>query len=441
MPLPVVAPPPAVPRLALVAAVAVYFQMLLGGLVRHSGAALACTDVPLCRGSLWPDAHPTVLIQALHRLTGVAVALLVFASATMTLRRAGARRDLRALAIVAPLLVVVQIALGIRAVTSFLDLATVEAHLAVATALLATQVLVVLRADPTTVPGRFSIEWFSSMVKLGKPRITGMVVITFLGGLWLAPGEIAHWRTIMTLIGTALLVAASNALNMYLERDADALMERTRDRPLPRAIVSPEAALAFGTGLACVGVALVFLASNLLTGVLGLIAIGGYVAVYTPLKRTSGAALFVGAVPGALPPLMGWTAVTGHLDPPGLALFAVLFLWQIPHFLAIATYRGQDYARAGFKVLPLTVSLRTTRATMFVFSVVLVAVTIALEPLHVAGPRYAIVATLLGAVFIGWAAAGFRRAAENRWARSLFLYSIVYLTLLFVALVVDRTIA
>src|SRR5262245_17007341 len=127
-------PPPAVARLALVAAVAIYFQMLLGGLVRHSGAALACTDVPLCRGSLWPDAHPTVLIQALHRLSGVAVALLVFASSILTARRAGPRRDLKALAIVAPALVVVQIALGLRAVTSFLDLATVEAHLAVATA-------------------------------------------------------------------------------------------------------------------------------------------------------------------------------------------------------------------------------------------------------------------------------------------------------------------
>jgi protoheme IX farnesyltransferase len=443
-PLPVVAPPapaPAVARMALVAAVAIYFQMLLGGLVRHSGAALACTDVPLCRGSLWPDAHPTVLIQALHRLTGVAVALLVVASSVVTLRRAWGRPGLRTLAIAAPVLVCVQIALGLHAVTSFLDLATVESHLAVATALLATQVLIVLRANAGAAPGPISAAWFTNMVRLGKPRITGMVIITFLGGLWLAPGEIAHWRTIMTLIGTALLVAASNALNMYLERDADALMERTRDRPLPRAMVSPEAALAFGTGLACVGIALVFLGSNLLTGLLGLLAISGYVAVYTPLKRVSGAALFVGAVPGALPPLMGWTAVTGRLDASGLALFAVLFLWQVPHFLAIATYRGADYARAGFKVLPLTVSVRATRATMFAFSVVLVAVTIGLEPLRVAGPRYALCAALLGAVFIGWAAAGFRRAAENRWARSLFVYSIVYLTLLFVALVVDRTVA
>src|SRR5262249_36212412 len=120
-----------------------------------------------------------------------------------------------------------------------------------------------LRADVAAVPGRVSLRWFASMVSLGKPRITGLVVITFLGGLWLAPGDIARWRTIMTLIGTALLVAASNALNMYLERDVDALMERPRNRPLPRGTVSPEAALAFGTGLACVGTMLVFLGSNL----------------------------------------------------------------------------------------------------------------------------------------------------------------------------------
>ena len=432
-------PPPSVARLALVAAVAIYFQMLLGGLVRHSGAALACTDVPLCRGSLWPDAHPTVLIQALHRLTGVAVALLVFASSALTLRRAWTRNGLRTLAIGAPVLVIVQIALGIRAVTSFLDLATVESHLAGATALLATQVLIALRADPAAVPGPVTLGWFTSMVRLGKPRITGMVIITFLGGLWLAPGEIAQWRAIMTLVGTALLVAAANTFNMYLERDVDPLMERTRDRPLPRATVSPEAALVFGTALVCAGVPMVFLGGNLLTGILGLAAVSSYVVVYTPLKRHSAAALFVGAIPGALPPLMGWTTVTGRLEWPGLALFAILFLWQIPHFLAIAIYRAADYAAAGFKVLPLTVSTRATRTTIVAFSIVLVVTTMLLEPLRVAGMRYAVAAALLGVVFIAWAAAGFRRAAARRWSRSLFLYSIVYLTLLFVALALDRT--
>jgi protoheme IX farnesyltransferase len=437
---PEIAAPAVVSRLALIAAVAVYVQMVLGGLVRHSGAALACTDVPLCRGSLWPHAHPTVLIQALHRLNAVAVACLVLASSIVTLRRA-TRPTLRVLAVIAPVLVGIQIWLGIRSVQSFLDLVTVESHLAVATALLATMALTVLAARPGGLPSFPRLAWFRAVVELGKPRITGMVVITFAGGLWLAPGQIAGWRAIMTLIGTALLVAASNAFNMYLERDVDPLMARTRNRPLPRAALSPETALAFGTLLACAAVPLIFLGGNLLTGLLGLAALGSYVVVYTPLKRHSAIALFVGAVPGALPPLMGWTAVTGRLDAPGLALFAILFLWQIPHFLAIGTYLSADYARAGFKVLPLAISRRATRVTIVLFSVGLVAATIALEPLRVAGAGYLVCAALLGAVFIGWAAAGFRRAAANAWARSLFFYSIVYLTLLFVALVIDRTVA
>ncbi len=440
---PAIAPaasPPVVARFALVAAVGVYFQMVLGGLVRHSGAALACTDVPLCRGSLWPDAHPTVLVQALHRLNAVAVALLVIASAVVTFRRA-ARPSLRVLAAVAPILVGVQIWLGLRSVQTFLDLATVESHLAVATALLGVLTLTVLGARPQALPIFPRPSWIRDLVELAKPRITGMVVITFAGALCLAPGRIARWRAIMTLIGTALLVGASNTLNMYLERDVDPLMQRTRERPLPRASLSPETALSFGVSLACVAVPLVFLGSNFLTGILGLFALGSYIAIYTPLKRRSAIALFVGAVPGALPPLMGWTAVTGRLDAGGLALFAILFLWQIPHFLAIAIYRAADYARAGFKVLPLTISARATRVTIVTFSAALVLASVLLEPLRVAGLPYLVCAALLGAVFIGWAVAGFRRAAAGAWARSLFLYSIVYLTLLFVALVIDRTFA
>src|SRR5882672_8799436 len=190
-------------------------------------------------------------------------------------------------------------------------------------------------------------------------------------------------------------------------------MERTRDRPLPRGAVSPELALTFGAAMACSAVPLLFLGGNLLTGVLGFVALASYVGVYTPLKRHSGAALFVGAIPGAIPPLMGWTAVTGHIDPPGLVLFSILFLWQIPHFLAIAIYRAADYARAGLKVLPAAISERATHLTIVGFSIVLVAATILLEPLRVAGLRYMIAATLLGAILIGWAGAGFRRTAAR----------------------------
>lgn len=428
-------------RLALASAVAIYFQMVLGGLVRHSGAALACVDLPLCRGSIWPDAHPTVLIHVLHRLNGLMVAALVLASSVMTARAASGRPLIRLLAIVAPLLVLIQIGLGVRAVQTFLDLATVEAHLAVATALLATQASIVLLGRPAARPAPVRLRWFADVISLTKPRITGLVLATFAGGMWLAPGTLPAWRIIMTLIGTALVVSASNTLNMYLERDADGLMERTRLRPLPEKRLSPETALAFGVLLASAALPLLFLAGNALTGVLGALALLSYVWIYTPMKRTSAVALFVGAVPGAMPPLMGWTAATGHLDAPGLVLFAILFLWQIPHFLAIAIYRSRDYQQAGFKVLPLAISAFGTRLHIITFSVGLVVATILLLPMHVAGVTYTVSAALLGLVFVAWAVAGLRREAAARWARSLFLMSIVYLTLLFVALIVDRTIA
>jgi len=424
---------------AAIAAVGIYVQMVLGGLVRHSGAALVCLDLPLCRGSVWPDAHPTVLIQALHRLNALVVTVLVLVSTTITWRHAKGRPVLRALALVAPVLVGVQIWLGIRSVQTFLELVTVELHLAVATALLASQVLLALLARPAAayVP-RSWVTLGRDIITLAKPRITGLVVATFAGGLVLAPGTLPRWRVLMTMIGTALIVSAANALNMFIERDVDGLMDRTRNRPLPQNRLSPLAALVVGTLFATAAVPLLFLGANFLTGVLGVGAFLSYVAVYTPMKRTSPAALFVGAIPGALPPLMGWTTVTGHLDPGGLALFAILFLWQIPHFMAIGLYRAQDYARAGIKLWTLELSPRASCYAIIAFSLALVAATFLLPPLHLAGMRYLGAAALLGATFVGFGAAGLRSAASRIWARSVFLASIVYLTLLFAALFVDH---
>jgi len=430
---------------ALVAAVAVFFQMVLGGLVRHSGAALACLDVPFCRGSLWPsDAHPTVLVQALHRLGATAVAVLVLLSAVASVRAARRRPSLVALALAGPVLVVVQVWLGLRAVTSFLDLATVETHLAVATALLASQIGLALASLPAPQPDAVVHPWpqaVADLIRLAKPRITGLVIATFSGGLWLAPGHLPRWRMITTLIGTTLIVGAANALNMLIERDVDGLMERTRHRPLVEGRLPPAAALVFGTVLAAAAIPLLLLAGNALTGILGTLAFVAYVAIYTPMKRTSAAALFVGAVPGALPPLMGWTAVTGQIDAGALALFGILFLWQIPHFLAIALYRSDDYGRAGFEILPLVVGEKRTRFVIVAFSVLLMAISLLLGPLHVAGTLYTSVAALLGTGFLVWGLAGLRRAASRLWARSLFFASLAYLTLLFAALIVDRTLA
>jgi protoheme IX farnesyltransferase len=279
----------------------------------------------------------------------------------------------------------------------------------------------------------------ADVVTLTKPRITSMVVTTTLGGLWLA-GRVARPTfpsgslVATTLVGTVLVVAGANALNMYLERDSDALMDRTKNRPLPAGRLAPEVALVLGLALSAVAIPLLTFAVNARTGLLAALALVSYVLVYTPLKRRTTAALPIGAVPGAIPPLLGWTAATGRLEWPGVLLFFILFLWQIPHFLAIATFRKDDYERAGLKVLPVERGDRVTRRHIVAYLAALVVVTSLLFPLGVGGPVYLVSALVLGFGFFGFGAWGLRRTAGARWARGLFASSIVYLVLLFAAI-------
>ena len=200
------------------------------------------------------------------------------------------------------------------------------------------------------------------ILQLSKPRITGLVIFTFGGGLLLAPGAIDAGRALIALLGTTLIVAAANALNMYLERDRDGLMRRTARRPLPEGRLAPFVALSLGAMLASAAIPMMLVGGGFLVAALGLFAFYAYVWGYTPLKRRSWLALYVGAIPGALPPLMGWATATGQADAPALALFAVMFVWQIPHFVAIAIFRAEDYAGAGFRVLSLSREPVLTRA-------------------------------------------------------------------------------
>jgi protoheme IX farnesyltransferase len=277
------------------------------------------------------------------------------------------------------------------------------------------------------------------VISLAKPRVTALVLCTTAGGLYLAPDAVATPLVLLTLLATAMTVGAANTLNCYLERDVDGLMERTRNRPLPAGRLDPRLALAVGLALAVVSVPLLTIFVNPLTGLLGAVALVTYVLVYTPLKLRSPIALLVGAVPGAIPPLMGWTAVTGSLDLPGLALFAVLFLWQVPHFLAIALYRKEDYLIAGLRTLPVVRGDRAARVHLALWALALVPTTLSLVPLGVAGRLYLIAASLLGAAFIGACLWGLRRDPGRAWARRVFLASIAYLALLFAALMIDAT--
>ncbi len=281
----------------------------------------------------------------------------------------------------------------------------------------------------------------ADLVALTKPRITLMVIITTLGGLFLArraaAAEFSGWTVLWAVLGTTLVVAGANALNMYLERHIDGKMARTKNRPLPAGRLSARVALWFGVALSAVSVPILAIGVNPLTALLAVLANVSYVLAYTPMKQRSHHALLVGAVPGAIPPLLGWTAATGRIDAAGLVLFAVLFIWQVPHFLAIAMFRREDYARAGLVVMPNVTGAREVKHAIVRYSLALVGASVMLVPLGLAHTGYLVSAGLLGAVFFGWGCWGLRESCGNKWARSLFALSIVYLLLLFVAVAVD----
>jgi protoheme IX farnesyltransferase len=275
---------------------------------------------------------------------------------------------------------------------------------------------------------------------LTKPRITALVLLTGAAGMCLAPGRVAIHTLLLSLAGTALIVGAANALNMWWERDVDGLMLRTRNRPLPSGRMSPEVALAFGLSLALVSTPMLF-GVNVVTGLLGLAALVSYVAVYTPLKRHTYLALLVGAVPGAIPPLLGWSTVTGTVSPGGLLLFSVLFLWQIPHFAAIALFRKEDYARAGLQVVSVQCGEQASRRMIALSTAVLVASSLLFLPFGLAGRRYTLVALLLGAAFLALALRGLKTRPGfdvRPWAKHVFAASIPYLTILLAALLSNR---
>ncbi len=276
----------------------------------------------------------------------------------------------------------------------------------------------------------------SDLVALTKPGILSFALLTCAAGMSLAPGYAPATLWIPLLIGTALLVGSANTLNMYLERDSDCHMARTRNRPLPAGRMEPRVALVFGIGLAAISVPLLSFAINPLTGLLGVVALTSYVMLYTPLKRRTTIATLVGSLPGAMPPLLGWTAVTGRLDAGGLVIFGILFLWQIPHFHAIAIFRVKEYERAGLKTLPGERGFHTTRYAILLYLAAQVQLSVMLFPLGVAGRWYLAVATLIGAVYFIYALSGIRSGGP-KWAKNTFLLSIVYLPVLFIAMVLD----
>ncbi len=280
---------------------------------------------------------------------------------------------------------------------------------------------------------------FAVICDLVKARLTFLVLLTTLVGFYLGSrGVVDFWLMFHALAGTALLACGAAALNQLWEREHDALMRRTADRPLPSGRLRPDTVLILGGAASMAGLVYLALAVNLLTSVLGAATLGSYVFVYTPLKRVTWLNTAVGAVPGALPPLMGWTAARGELTGEGWALFAILFFWQIPHFLAIAWMYREEYEKAGFVMLP-SVDPDGSRTGRQAVSHTLGLLTVSLLPFlfRITGTIYLAGALVLGTAFVFYAVQ-FSRDLTRPRARQLFFLSIVYLPLLLGLMVFDK---
>jgi heme o synthase len=279
----------------------------------------------------------------------------------------------------------------------------------------------------------------ADFVALTKPRLNLLVLVTTLAGVYLAaPAGVALPLLLHTLLGTALVAGGAAALNQVWERDTDRLMRRTSMRPLPDGRLSVAEGIWFGVLLSLVGIAELAIAVNTLSAAVAALTLASYVFAYTPMKRRSSLSTLVGAVPGALPPVIGWAAVTGSVTLPALVLFGIQFFWQMPHFLAIAWMHRDDYAAAGIPLLPVTEpDGRRTGRQALLYAAALWPVSLMPAVVGLAGAPYSVLATALGFAFIAQTAV-FARRRSMVTARRLFLVSIAYLPLLWAALVVDR---
>jgi heme o synthase len=282
------------------------------------------------------------------------------------------------------------------------------------------------------------IQQFRAYWELTKPGITRLVVVTAAAGFYLASRSFDWLLFLNSMFGIGLVAAGTNALNQWAERDADARMNRTVHRPLPSGRLSSMQALGFSGGIAVVGLAYLLAFVNLTTTVLVAASLLSYIFVYTPLKRRTWVATIIGAVPGALPILAGWTASGGAIDARALVLFLILFVWQMPHFYALAWLYREDYRRGGFQMLTVVdpTGRRAARQAVL-YALALIGLSVLPTTLGLTGQAYLLGAVALGSAFLVLGLGQLKTRSEAR-ARRLFLGSVVYLPLLLVLMVIDR---
>ncbi|MBM3935221.1 MAG: protoheme IX farnesyltransferase [SAR202 cluster bacterium] len=295
-----------------------------------------------------------------------------------------------------------------------------------------------MTVQATTPPARSIV---SDYIALTKPRIISLLLVTAIGGMFLAAQGLPDAATVaVVLVGGYLAAGGAHALNHYLERDIDGMMRRTSRRPVVSGRVTPTNALVFGVALNVIAFVLLSSFVNVLSATITLTGTLIYIFVYTiGLKRVTPQNIVIGGAAGAVPPMVGWTAITGSLDLPALYLFAIIFFWTPPHFWALAILIKDDYVRAGIPMLPVVSSLENTKQSILLYTVLLTALTVMFFVTGAVGGIYLASTTVLGGLFI-YFAYRFLRAQGVKGARSLYLYSLLYLDLLFLAIMIDSVV-
>jgi protoheme IX farnesyltransferase len=453
--------------LATFAAVSTFALLLFGSNVTAGGvtSALIFGDWPLMGGTLIPPLTELTSAHVLHRWVAVVVGVIVIVTALIAWRTQRAQPALVRLAVAAATLYVVQVLVGGLQVLTRLAPWTQTLHVAFGATIwallagLAITSYYTARSQAAATYGggvsarddvpRTLSDSVRAYIALTKPRIIELLLVTTVPAMVLATREVPGiqwtswgWLVVWTLIGGTLAAGSANAINCYLDRDIDELMTRTRRRPLPAHQVEPERAVVFGIVLGVISFVVMAYFVNLVAAFLTLLAIAFYVVVYTiMLKRTTPQNIVIGGAAGALPPVIGWAAVTGHVGIPALLLFALVFYWTPPHFWALSLRIRKDYAAAGVPMLPVVKGIPETTRQIGLYTVLMVAISLVLWAVARMGPVYLVAAVVLGAMFLWQAYRLWRHGTSEEESTAgairLYRYSISYLTLLFAAVAID----
>ena len=425
--------------LVLAAAVGTFVLLLSGAYVRGADASTACTTWPFCDDDAFP-AFGAPAVHMAHRWVAAVVGVVLIAACWQAWRHRREAPGLGALAILTAGAFAVQVAVGAANPLSGFSPWVLGAHPALASLVWCLTVALTAVAWRPTLPSR---ELVSDMVALTKPAIMSLLLLTAIGAMFLAARGVPPFSLLAaTIVGGAAASGGASALNHYFDRDIDELMRRTRRRPLPSHRVPDEWAVGLGITLNIIAFAVLALFANVLAASLAIAGTLFYILVYTLwLKRTTVQNIVIGGAAGAIPPLVGWAAVTGSLDLEAWLLFAIVFFWTPAHFWALALLISDDYKRAGVPMLPVVRGEEATTWGIFTYALSLVPLSVLLFLGGGLGAIYLVAAVGLGLVFVGWSVRLIRAAAARRRAiaRGLYVYSLLYLALLFVAIMVDSS--